>query len=106
MDAQRFAAMLTPIAATVFVGGWILAVISFFIIGTETCAEVEIPLAGPVEVCQDTTAEAVILLTVIGFTATVGSLFLVALRFMLLTLAEIAENTRTDLPAHPEESKE
>ena len=94
MDARRFAALLIPLAGAVFVGGWILAIITFFIIGTETCAMVEIPLAGPIEVCQDTTADAVILLTVIGFAATVGSLVLVALRFMLLTLAEIADNTK------------
>jgi hypothetical protein len=94
MDARRFAPLLNPLAAAVFVGGWILAAVTFFIIGTETCAEVVVPLAGPIEVCQDTTANAVILLTVIGFAATVGSLVLLTLRHMLVALAEIAENTR------------
>ena len=94
MDARSFAALLNPLAAAVFVGGWILAVVTFFIIGTETCATVAVPLAGPIEVCQDTTPNAVILLTVIGFAATVGSLVLLAARYMLLTLAEIADNTR------------
>jgi hypothetical protein len=82
------------LSAAVFVGGWALAVVAFFVIGTETCSTVQVPLAGDIEACQDTTATAVILLTVIGFGATVGSLFLLGLRNMLLTLAEIEKNTR------------
>jgi hypothetical protein len=91
MDARQFARLLNPLAALVLVGGWILAVATFFIIGTETCAEVAVPLAGPIEVCQDTTPNAVILLTVIGFAATVGSLFLWALSHMIKLLADLAD---------------
>jgi hypothetical protein len=76
------------------VAGWVLAVVAFFVIGTETCATTEIPLAGPIEVCQDTTPNAVILLTVIGFAATVGSLFLWALRYMILLMAELVDSRR------------
>lgn len=93
-DARAFARLLAPLAAAVFVGGWILAVVAFLVIGTETCATAQIPLAGAIKVCQDTTSDSVILLTVIGFAATVGSLFLLGLRFMLLTLTEIEQNTR------------
>lgn len=96
MNASTFARLLGPLSAAVFVGGWILAVAAFFVIGTESCAAVQIPLAGSIEVCQDTTASAVVLLTVIGFAATVGSLFLLALRHMLITLAEIEANTRKE----------
>jgi hypothetical protein len=94
VTSNRFAELLAPLAAAVFAGGWALAVVAFFVIGTETCAAVQVPLAGSIEVCQDTTSNAVILLTVIGFAATVGSLFLLGLRHMLLTLAEIEKNTR------------
>jgi len=91
---DRFAAYLAPAAVSVFVVGWILAVAAFFIIGTETCATTEIPLAGDIKVCQDTTASAVILVTAIGFAATVGSLFLLAIRSLLLSLDRIEANTR------------
>ncbi|MEO8457948.1 MAG: hypothetical protein ABI559_09065 [Chloroflexota bacterium] len=94
MDAETYTKLLVPLAVLVFVGGWVLAVVSFFVIGTETCAQVAVPLAGQLNVCQDTTSNAVILLTVIGFAATVGSLFLLALHFMLRTLAGIESNTR------------
>ena len=81
------------------VAGWILAVAAFFVIGTDTCAAVTttVPLVGDVrsEVCQDTTSQAIILLVVVGFAATVGSLFLWALRYVLLSLAEIESNTRS-----------
>jgi hypothetical protein len=86
--------MLAPLAVAVFIGGWILAAVAFFVIGTETCSTVTVPLAGAIKACQDTTANAVILLTVIGFAATVGALFLLGLRHMLLTLADIENNTR------------
>ena len=93
MTSRSFADLLLPLAALVLIGGWVLAGVAFAVIGTETCAEVNLGIAGRASVCQDTSADAVILLTVIGFTATIGSLFLVALRFMLVTLADIADNT-------------
>ena len=77
-----------------FIGGWVLAVVTFFVIGTQSCGDVQVPLAGKLQVCQDTTSNAVILLTVIGFAATVGSIFLFALRVMILAMADVAENTR------------
>ena len=94
MNANGFARLLFPLAIAVFLGGWVLAVAAFFVIGTETCTDVRLGIAGNVQVCQDTSSSAVILLTVIGFAASVGSLFLLALRYMLLTLAGIEENTR------------
>jgi hypothetical protein len=94
MTARDYARWLGPLAALVLVGGWILAVVAFVAIGTETCTEVAVPLAGSVEACTDTTTSSVVLAVVIGFAATVGSLFLFALRFLLLTLADIADNTR------------
>jgi hypothetical protein len=94
MEAKPFAGLLAPLAALVFVAGWVLAVAAFFVIGTETCAQVNLGIAGRVEVCQDTTSSAVILLTVIGFAASVGSLFLLALRYVILAMAGIEENTR------------
>jgi hypothetical protein len=93
-DPRAFARLLGPLSLAVFVGGWVLAVVAFFVIGTETCGDVQVPLAGTLEVCQDTSSNAVILLTVIGFAATVGSVFLFSIRFLLLTLADIADNTK------------
>jgi len=93
MDARGFAGLLGPLAAGVLVVGWILAVASFFVIGTETCSNVNLGIAGRAEVCTDTTSSAVILFTTIGFAATVGSFFLFALRFMLLVLDDIRVNT-------------
>ena len=93
MDARAFVNLLGPLAILVLMGGWVLAVIAFLVVGTETCSEVTLPLAGVVKACQDTTAEAVILLTVVGFGATVGSLFLWALRHVLVVLSQIEENT-------------
>ena len=71
-----------------------MAVVAFVAIGTETCTTVPVPLAGEVEACTDTAATSVVLLVVIGFAATVGSMFLLGLRFMLQTLSEIEANTR------------
>jgi hypothetical protein len=70
-------------------------VLAFFLVGTETCTDVAVPLAGNVRACTDTTPSAVILLTVMGFAATIGSLFLWALRHLLGVLSAIEENTRT-----------
>jgi hypothetical protein len=94
MTAAGYTRLLVPLAALVFVGGWVLAAVAFFVIGTRTCAAVQVPLAGTLQVCQDTTSNAVIMLTVIGFAATVGSLFLIGLHFLLLTLEGIESNTR------------
>lgn len=94
MTSEAYTRLLIPLAVLVFVGGWVLAGVTFFVIGTETCADVQVPLAGAIRVCQDTTSNAVILLTVIGFAATVGSMFLLALHFILQHLAAIESNTR------------
>jgi hypothetical protein len=94
MDSRTFAGWLNPLAWLVLVGGWVLAVIAFFAIGAETCTTVEVPLAGLIEACTDTTAQSVILLVVIGFGATIGSLFLWALRHLLSVLSEIETNTK------------
>lgn len=94
MNARAFEEWLGPLALVVLVGGWALAVVAFFVVGTETCTEVSLGVAGSVQACTDTTANSVILLTVIGFGATVGSLFLWALHHILAALNEIAENTR------------
>jgi len=95
MTSRAFANLLGPLGWLVLVGGWVLAVVAFLVIGTENCAAVQVPLAGDLEVCQDTTSQAVVLLTVIGFAATVGSLFLWALRYMLALMDEIEANTRS-----------
>jgi len=94
MTARGYARWLAPLSVAVLVGGWVLAVVAYVAIGTETCTTVTVPLAGGVEACTDTTTSSVVLAVVIGFAATVGSLFLFALRFLLLTLAEIENNTR------------
>ena len=94
MTARDYARWLTPLGFVVLVGGWILAVVAFVAIGTETCTTVAVPLAGEVEACTDTSATSVVLLVVIGFAATVGSMFLLGLRFMLQALYKIEENTR------------
>ena len=70
-----------------------LAVIAFLVIGTETCARTQVPLAGSLEVCQDTTASTVLVLAVIGFLATIGSLVLLGMRYLLLAVAD-ENNTR------------
>jgi hypothetical protein len=94
MTAASYTRLLKPLAALVLVGGWVLAVVAFFVIGTQSCANVQVPLAGNLQACQDTTANAVVLLTVIGFGATVGSLFLLAMHFLLQTLTDIESNMR------------
>ena len=93
MDARNIVNLLVTQSLVVLVGGWVLAVVAFLVVGTETCSEVTVPLVGVVKACQDPTAEAVILLTVVGFGATVGSLFLWALRHVLAVLNQIEENT-------------
>jgi len=85
---------LTAVAWGVFAASWVLAGLAFAVIGTENCASVEVPLAGGVEVCQDTTAQAVILFAVVGFMGTLAALFLWALRYVLVLLERIESNTR------------
>lgn len=94
MSARDYARWLGPIAVLVFVVGWVLAVVAYIAIGTETCTTVAVPLAGEIEACTDTTTTSVVLAIVIGFAATLGSLFLFALRFLLLALTQIEDNTR------------
>jgi hypothetical protein len=94
MSARSFSSLLVPLAWAVLIGGWVLAIAAFLAIGTESCTQVAVPVAGSIEACQDTTAGAVIMLTVIGFVATVGSLFLWGLRHLLNVLADIEEHTR------------
>ncbi len=95
MTARDYARWLAPIAGLVLVGGWVLAVVAYVAIGTETCTTVAVPLAGQVKACTDTSTTSVVLAVVIGFAATVGSLFLFALRFLLISLSEIEANTRS-----------
>lgn len=94
MANRSFPQLIFMLAWVVLIGGWALAVAAYFVIGSETCSEVQIPLAGSVEACQDTTAQSVLLFAVVGFGATVGSVFLFSLRWVLLTLQAIEENTR------------
>ncbi len=95
MNVRSFADLLVPLAWSVLIGGWVLAIVAFFVIGTEICTTVSVPLAGPIEACTDTTAQSVMLLVITGFVATIGSLFLWVLRHLLIVLSEIEENTRS-----------
>ena len=94
MSSSSFVQWLAPIAAVVFVGGWVLAIVAYIAVGDQTCTTTNIPLAGPIETCTDTTAVSVILVMIVGFASTLGSLMLLGLRFMLGTLDSIDENTR------------
>ncbi len=95
MGVSKFAQWLVPVGWLVLAGGWVLAVVAFLAIGTETCTTVnDVPLVGPLEACTDTTASAVILFVVVGFSATLGSTFLWTLRYALNVLEQIEANTR------------
>ena len=94
MNPRTFIHWLAPIAAVVFVAGWILAVAAYIAVGDETCTTTVVPLAGQIVTCTDTTAVSVILLMIVGFSATLGSLFLLGLRYLLATMEAIEENTR------------
>lgn len=94
VNGRTFANWLVFAGWAVLVLGWIVAVVAFLVIGTEQCAKAALPLGGSIEICQDTTANAVVLLTVVGFAATVGSVFLWALRYIILAMQAIEENTR------------
>lgn len=91
---EQAARLLRPAAAIVFIGGWIAAIASFFIIGTETCVTTDIPLVGGVETCQDTTATAVVIVGAIGFGATCCAVVLWAISHVLVVLNDISANTR------------
>jgi hypothetical protein len=86
--------LLRPLAAAVLVLGWVLAVVAYFAIGTETCVTTQIPIVGGIETCQDTTATAIIMVLAIGFGATLAAVLLWTLGQVLRVMAEIAENTR------------
>ena len=75
-------------------GGWILGVAAYLAVGDETCTTTNLGIAGQVVTCTDTTAVSVILVMVVGFGATLGSLFLVAARYLLASLEGIESNTR------------
>jgi hypothetical protein len=94
MNTRNFAQWLGPIAAVVFVGGWALAIAAYIAVGTETCSTTQVPVVGPLETCTDTTAVSVMLVLVVGFAATLGSLMLLGLRFIVGTLDSIEENAR------------
>jgi len=94
MTVRNFIQWLGPISLGVFVGGWVLAALAFFAIGNETCTDVDLGIAGQIRTCTDTSAQAVILLVVVGFGATLSSLFLWGLRYLLETLEAIETNTR------------
>ena len=94
MTSRQFIDWLGPIAAIVFIGGWILAVAAYIAVGDETCTTTNLGIAGQVVTCTDTTAVSVILVMVVGFGATLGSLFLFGLRYLLASLQAIEENTR------------
>jgi hypothetical protein len=94
MTASRFTQWLGTLAAIVFVGGWALAIVAFFAVGSETCSDVNLGIAGRVRACTDTGPTQVILASVIGFGATISAIFLWSLRYLLGVLETIEENTR------------
>ncbi len=94
MNTRTFIQWLAPLAAIVFVAGWILAVAAYIAVGDETCTTTVVPLAGQIVTCTDTTAVSVILVMIVGFGATLGALFLLGLRYLLATTEAIEENTR------------
>jgi hypothetical protein len=93
---EQAAKLLRPAAIIIFIGGWIAAIASFFIIGTETCVTTQIPVVGGVETCQDTTPTAVVVVGAIGFGATGCAVVLWAMSHVLVVLNDISANTRRD----------
>jgi hypothetical protein len=94
MTASNFMQWLGPLALVVFVGGWALAIVAYFAVGAETCSDVNLGIAGQVKACTDTGPTQVILASVIGFGATISSIFLWGLRYLLTVLEGIEANTR------------
>jgi len=95
MAVRDFARWLVPIAFVVLIGGWILAIVAYFAVGSQTCTNVNLGIAGQVNACTDTGPTQIILASVIGFGATLGAIFLFGLRYLLGVLAEIETNTRS-----------
>ncbi|SRR6266581_149615 len=95
MTVRDFQRWLIPLSLLVFVGGWMLAIVAYFAIGSENCTNVNLGIAGQVNACTDTGPTQIILASVIGFGATLGSLFLFGLRYLLGVLVEIETNTRS-----------
>ncbi len=93
-----FAGWLTWLGWLVLIGGWAAAVAVFFIVGDQTCATVQVPLGAEIDVCQDSAAEASILLVLVGFGGTVSALFLWTFRYLLRLLHQIEANTRASNP--------
>ena len=91
---ESAARLLRPTAFVVFAGGWVLAIASFFLIGTETCVTTQIPIVGGVETCQDTTATSVVLVAAVGLGATACAVVLWSISHVLAVLNDIAGNTR------------
>jgi hypothetical protein len=94
MSAKDYIRWLGPLAAVVFVLGWVLAVMAYIAVGDETCTTTNLGIAGQVVTCTDTTAVSVILVMIVGFGATLGALFLLGLRHLLASLVAIEENTK------------
>jgi hypothetical protein len=94
LSSRQFAGLLVYAGWVVLVGGWALAIAAFFIIGRESCATVQLPLAGPLDICQDTTPQAIIVLAVVGLGATLGSIFLWSIRYLLLAAEAIEASNR------------
>jgi hypothetical protein len=94
VTARTFIQWLGPIAALVFIGGLVLAVIAYIAVGSQTCTDVNLGIAGRVNACTDTGPTQVLLATVIAVFSTLAALFLWGLRYLLATLEAIEENTR------------
>jgi hypothetical protein len=93
MSGSNFVQWLAPLAAAVFIVGWVLGIVAFIAVGSESCTTTDLGIA-QAETCTDTTAVSIILLMVVGFGATLGALFLLGLRYMLSSLDAIEDNTR------------
>jgi hypothetical protein len=94
MTASNFMRWLGPLALVVFIGGWVLAIVAYFAVGTETCSDVNLGIVGQVRACTDTGPTQVVLASVIGFGATISAIFLWGLRYLLTVLEAIEANTR------------
>ena len=96
MNARSFADLLSLLALVVLIGGWVLAIVLSSSSAQRRVQRWKCQSPASSRPRQDTTPSAVILLTVIGFGATVGSLFIWALRYILVALNQIEENTRSE----------
>ena len=98
LSVLTFAGWLSWLGWLVLIGGWAAAIAVFFIVGDQTCATVEVPLGAEINVCQDSAAEASILLVLVGFGGTVSALFLWTFRYLLRLLHQIEVNTGSGNP--------